>query len=298
MTPKQITIFVFIGFILSILFIAIVFAIYRYIRPPDIDPTHLLYIVKPGLNYGNQLGMMFVVICIVGFFLTFYIPVINNWNKEKCNDGMMFLAPLFDKDANDTLKECANQTLEQNKLPTNMSYSLPVSLSNQIQWTLNFFNSKINEIQALLSTKADTVVTQQMRDKLRNVANGHNQIRRYEDLKNLIAAKTQEINNLKSILDSKSLLRRNADRARNRVQYRIDSKKNRGHTISPYENSILTSHITSQTNAQQTERDAQQKFDTANNQLTSLRNEFGGMNPWWMKMVLDWRITDARNTIK
>lgn len=294
MTPKQTTIVVFMVFTIFVVFI---FSAYRFLFPPNIDPGDILYIVQPGLNYGNQLGLVFVVICIVGFFLTFYIPVIKNWDKDKCNDGITFLAPLFDKDANQTLKECARQTLVEPKLPT-ISSTIPANVSSQLQYILTFINNKINEIQALMSTKQDTLVTQQLRDKLIKVADSHRQIQKREELNNRIIEKRKEVDRLKNTLDYRSWRRREADKRRGNQQRYINIRRWWGFSISRSTHATLASYIAQQTEAQNVERLAKQDYDRGNNELNTLQTELGTMNPWWMRMLLNWHVTDARSTIK
>jgi hypothetical protein len=210
---------------------------------------------------------------------------------------MMFLAPLFDKDANETLKECAKQTLTEPKLPT-ISSTIPTNVSSQIQFILNLINNKINEIQAMMSTKQDTVVTQQLRDKLIKVAHSHRQIQKREELNNRIVEKRKEVDNLKNTLDYRSWRRREADKRRGNQQRYINLRRWWGFSISRSTHATLASYIAQQTEAQTIERTAKQDYDRANNELNKLQTELGTMNPWWMRMLLNWHVTDARSTIK
>jgi hypothetical protein len=225
MTPKQITIIVLMGFIICIVG---AFAIYRLLYPLNINPDDILYIVQPGLNYGNQLGMVFVVVCIVGFFLTFYIPVATNWNKEKCNDGMMFLAPLFDKNANKTLRDCAQRTLVQTsgKLENSDSYKVPDSVSTQIQSIVNFINEKIQAIKTSMSTADNSLLTNRLRDRLSEVQTDHKIINDINTLNGQIKERKKEIKKLKKTVDDASKAHSKADKQRVKQDNYIEKRGN------------------------------------------------------------------------
>jgi hypothetical protein len=70
------------------------------------------YYIKPKLNIPN----IFLVAIIIAFFcfLIFkwnYTSV--NWENEKCNNSNFFLAPLYGKDAAETIKQCTADVVEK-----------------------------------------------------------------------------------------------------------------------------------------------------------------------------------------
>jgi hypothetical protein len=294
MTPKQITILVFMGFILFIVFTAIVFAIYRYIRPPKIES--ILYIVQPGLNYGNQLGLAFVVICIVGFFLTFYIPVINDWNNKKCNDGMIFLAPLFDKDANQTLKECTKQSMKTPELPK-LSSVIPWTVRSFVNNTIRSIQDRIKTLQTLSWKQTDFIVNKRLRGNLINVNNDRKAIQQYNELRTQISVKEQEIKKKNNTFNIMKRKREEADRKTRNQQKHINKLVGRGQTPTLEDNAKLTSLIELQTNTQINENIAKQRYNSTFNELRTMRVRFSRMNPRWMNMRLKWNIKAAEKTI-
>lgn len=252
-------IFIVLGFI-------IINAIFRSFRPL---PQDILYIVQPGLNYGNQLGLVFVVVCI-GFLLTFYIPVINNWDKEKCNDGMMFFAPLFGQDANKTLRKCAQQALVQTegKLE-DTSYKFPDSLSKNIQSVVHFINEKIKGVQTSISTVDNTIITNKLRDTLSEVNVDRETIRKINTLNMQIKNKTNATEKLKKSVTEMTKKQNEADKARKAQQTSIQKMK----TVSKSDNDKLTSFITRQTTAQRNKTSATNIYNDANRELGTLKKE-------------------------
>lgn len=293
MTPKQIVVLT--GFILCIVS---AFAIYRFLFPPNINPNDILYIVQPGLNYGNQLGMVFVVVCIIGFFLTFYIPVINNWNKEKCNDGMMFLAPLFDKNANKTLRECAKRTLVQTegKLENSVSYKVPNSISTQIQSIVNFINEKIQAIKTSMSTADNTIITKTLRDKLSEVHTDHKIINNINKLNRQIKDKKKEIKKLKKEVDNSRKAHSNTDKKR---KTQDDYNTKRGNAVSTSDRLKLETLIRQQMSAKTKLDNNDKLYKDAITQLSKYETELKKLGSLkTMKRELKKDIKYARKAIK
>ena len=253
--------------IFIVLGLIIINVIFRSFRPL---PQDILYIVQPGLNYGNQLGLVFVVVCIIGFFLTFYIPVVNNWDKEKCNDGMMFFAPLFGQDANKTLRECAQPALVQTegKLE-DTPYKFPDSLSKNIQSVVHFINEKIKAVQTSMSTVDNTIINKKLRDTLSDVKVDRETIRKISSLNSQIKNKTNATEKLKKSVAEMTKKQSEADKARKAQQTSIQKMK----TVSKSDNDKLTSFITRQTTAQRNKTSATNIYNDANRELGNLKKE-------------------------
>ncbi len=289
MTPTLIMIFIVFGCI-------ILLAIGRYLFQPKLDPGDILYIVQPGHNIWNQVGLICIVICIIGFFLLFYIPVATNWNKEKCNDGMMFLAPLFDKNANKTLKECAQRTLVQTTGNLEgTSYTVPKSVSTQIQSIVSFMNDKIKAIQTSMSTADNTIITKKLRDSLAEVYTDREKINKINRLNGLIKSKTNELKKRKPKLDKALKTKSNTNKEREKKDKYIRQNKN----VSNQDRIELEKLIQQQTTAQTNVKNISNEYENVKKELDTLKQELeklGSLKTWKRELKND--IKDARKEIK
>jgi len=295
MTPKQITIIVLMGFIICIVG---AFAIYRLLYPLNINPDDILYIVQPGLNYGNQLGMVFVVVCIVGFFLTFYIPVATNWNKERCNDGMMFLAPLFDKNANKTLRDCAQRIYDNPSAPTT-TISFPAGIVEQTKLALQNIYNKIRSIQTLTSIKDRTLVNARLRGNLSTISDNRVKLNNIKSLKTEIKRQKQKV---KSSIKQKEKTRKQLfkhDNLRKQQQSLIDNRVQKRQFISKSTHDKLKELIRKQTKSQIDNKLASQQLDSNNTRLKILSNDLAKQgNEKELKKNTKINVKNAKNQIK
>ncbi len=278
----------------------ILLVIGRYLFQPKLDPGDILYIVQPGRNIWNQVGLICIVICIIGFFLLFYIPVATNWNKEKCNDGMMFLAPLFDKNANKTLKECAQRTLVQTTGNLEgTSYTVPKSVSTQIQSIVSFMNDKIKAIQTSMSTADNTIITKKLRDSLAEVYTDREKINKINRLNGLIKSKTNELKKLKKRLDNAYKAQSNANKTRIKQDKYIVEQTRKKNNVSNKDRIELEKLIQQQTTAQTNVKNISNEYENVKKELDTLKQELeklGSLKTWKRELKND--IKDARKEIK
>lgn len=257
---------------------------------PDLD---IRYIVQPGLNPYNILAAVVIIVVVAVYLLLFYLPIKKNWDKYKCNDGMMLLAPLFGKDANLTLKECVNDALDASYNTTIADASIPVSVMTQIKSIVDYINQKMQAVQTALSTKSDTLITPGLRTQLSIISGDKEKIRGINDLNDKIRNNKNKLSETKTRLNRATLA---ANKAASNVRiYEGEHKKKHNPSYVADRARLTTISIT----RTKEKDDAQKKLDELNANIKSLTtqvNSIGKLKSSQNKLKTD--IKDARLLIK
>ena len=79
---------------------------------PSPERTQNVFI-RPSIlsTSSNILILIFIVILFV-VLITYWAYTKSNWEQVKCKDGRFWIAPLFGKSTEDTIKECTSSEIE------------------------------------------------------------------------------------------------------------------------------------------------------------------------------------------
>ena len=96
------------GWISSLL--GIFSSLFNFSSSPEV-PQNVF--IRPSIlsTSSNILILIFIVILFV-VLITYWAYTKSNWEQVKCKDGRFWIAPLFGKSAEDTIKECTSSEIE------------------------------------------------------------------------------------------------------------------------------------------------------------------------------------------
>jgi hypothetical protein len=107
------------------------------------SPTPRIIGFKPLLLQGPSLQYVFLLllfVILIIYFITYVVYIKSNWEDVKCREGRFWLAPLFGKDTDETIRDCTSRQIQ-------------ISIDN----TLEAENTRMYEIEQMVIDLSNNV---------------------------------------------------------------------------------------------------------------------------------------------
>tara|TARA_B110000483_G_scaffold243674_1_gene335333 strand:- start:16541 stop:17662 length:1122 start_codon:yes stop_codon:yes gene_type:complete len=107
------------------------------------SPTSRIIGFKPLLLQGPSLQYVFLLllfVILIIYFITYVVYIKSNWEDVKCREGRFWLAPLFGKDTDETIRDCTSRQIQ-------------ISIDNNLEAE----NTRMGEIEQMVRDLSNNV---------------------------------------------------------------------------------------------------------------------------------------------
>ena len=107
------------------------------------SPTPRIIGFKPLLLQGPSLQYVFLLllfVILIIYFITYVVYIKSNWEDVKCREGRFWLAPLFGKDTDETIRDCTSRQIK-------------ISIDNNLEAE----NTRMGEIEQMVRDLSNNV---------------------------------------------------------------------------------------------------------------------------------------------